>query len=202
MSTPSFSALFEQARQGDWSARDLVYRLAFQRLRSIASSLLRRERRGHTLQPTALVGELFLKFHRLQALVIDEEHFFHLSARAMRQVLIDYARSRGARALTPESIAELLRLQHHGPGDLELSLSVRTVFNTLERLDPTAARTVWLRSVEGLTLSEIAAAQARDMWRVRADYDFGTQWMADRLARRPLGRIQGRRDLGSPAICR
>jgi RNA polymerase sigma-70 factor, ECF subfamily len=176
--------LFERAQQGDWSAREAVYKLAFLRLRSIASSLLQRERRSHTLQPTALVGELFLKLHRLQARVMDEDHFFRLSARAMRQVLIDYARTRAAaKTVPPECVAELLLATHKSETDVESLLAVRAVFRKLQKLDPTVARTVWLRTVEGLTLAEVTRAQGRETWRVRADYDFGLRWMADQLER-------------------
>src|SRR5438477_8990040 len=90
--TEAFAALFERAQRGDNLARDTVYKLAFYRLRGIASALLRRERPGHTLQPTALVSELFLKLQRLETEILNEDHFFRISARAMRQVLIDHAR--------------------------------------------------------------------------------------------------------------
>src|SRR5260370_33388932 len=91
--TEAFASLFEKAQLGDSVARDPVYKLAFHRLRVIASALLRRERAGHTLQPTALVSELFLKLHKLETRILSEDHFFHISARAMRQVLIDHSRA-------------------------------------------------------------------------------------------------------------
>ena len=100
---------FEKARLGDGLARDAVYKLAFHRLRVIASALLRRERAGHTLQPTALVSELFLKLHRLETTILSEDHFFRISARAMRQVLIDHARvKRPAQKVSIDRIPELL----------------------------------------------------------------------------------------------
>src|SRR3982750_2770819 len=105
----AFAALFEKAQLGDHIARDTVYKLAFYRLRTIASALLRRERPGHTLQPTALVSELFIKLHRIETRILNEDHFFRLSARAMRQVLIDHSRaSRPAKVVSPEEIPELL----------------------------------------------------------------------------------------------
>src|ERR1700761_7978083 len=106
---PAFASLLERARLGDTFARDAFYDLAFFRLRGIASALLRHERQGYTLQPTALVSELFLKLHRLEVRILNEDHFFRLSARAMRQVLIDRSRSRRpARKIPPELIPELL----------------------------------------------------------------------------------------------
>src|SRR5579862_5732569 len=84
--------ILDRARLGDLLARETVYRLSFERLRRIAGALLRRERAGHTLQATALVSELFLKLLRMEARIVDEDHFFRVAARAMRQVLIDHAR--------------------------------------------------------------------------------------------------------------
>ena len=176
----AFASLFEKAQAGDGWAREAVYRLAFQRLRGIASALLLRERPGHTLQPTALVSELFLKLQRWEARILDEDHFFRLSARAMRQVLIDHARVRKTPPVPLEKIPALLAT---GPGSTESRLSVRLEFDKLRALDSRVADTVWRRSVEGLTIAELAAVQGREPWRVRADYDFGLQWLANRLKR-------------------
>src|SRR5438445_4564480 len=105
----AFVSLFERARLGDRVARDAVYKLAFCRLKVIASALLRRERPGHTLQPTALVSELFLKLHRVETRILSEDHFLRMSARAMRQVLIDHSRvTRPAKKVPLDLILELL----------------------------------------------------------------------------------------------
>src|SRR5207302_7132874 len=101
-------SLFEKARLGDQVARDAVYKLAFLRLRGIAAALMRRERAGHTLQPTALISELFLKLQRLETRILNEDHFFRISARAMRQVLIDHSRTRKPGKVAIEMIPELL----------------------------------------------------------------------------------------------
>jgi RNA polymerase sigma factor (TIGR02999 family) len=178
----AFSTLVERARLGDSLARNAVYKLAFCRLRIIASAMLRRERRGHTLQPTALVSEVFLKLHRLETRILSEEHFFRISARAMRQVLIDHSRAKKTtRTLPIEALAELLSSSCRDRSNPERGLAVRLVFEKLRAMDSTVAETVWLRSVEGLTIDEIRRSQSRESWRVRADYDFGVQWMASRL---------------------
>ncbi len=175
----AFDVLFERAQLGDSHAREAVYRLAFFRLKGIASALLRHERAGHTLQPTALVSELFLKLHRLETRILSEDHFFRISARAMRQVLIDHSRvKKPTQPITPEIIPQLLQPSHP-----ESSLAAKLVFEQLRKLDKQVAETVWLRCVEGLTIQEMSERQRREMWRVRADYDFGLQWMANRLKR-------------------
>jgi RNA polymerase sigma-70 factor, ECF subfamily len=180
----AFASLIEKARLGDGVARDTVYKLAFYRLRMIASALLRRERAGHTLQPTALVSELFIKLNRLETQILSEDHFFRISARAMRQVLIDHSRVRKPAAnISADRIPELLLPANGRVESKETSLAVKMVFGKLQSLDRQVADTVWLRCVEGLTIHELAALQGRESWRVRADYDFGLQWMAGRLKR-------------------
>jgi RNA polymerase sigma-70 factor, ECF subfamily len=179
----AFAGLFEKAQLGDSAARDAVYSLAFCRLRVIASALLRRERPGHTLQPTALVSELFLKLHRVETRILSEDHFFRMSARAMRQVLIDHSRGkRPARKVSLDLILELLPPANRTASP-ESFLAVKMVFEKLRTMDPQVAETVWLRSVEGLTINEMSRSQNREVWRVRADYDFGLQWMANKLKR-------------------
>ena len=178
-----FAALFERAQTGDGFAREAVYKLAFFRLRAIASALLRWERSPHTLQPTALVSELFLKLHRLETKVLNEDHFFRISARAMRQVLIDRSRSFRPEKVSVEMVHEVLLLNATRAVQPELSLAARIVFERLRAMDPTVAQTVWMRAVDGMTIRELSELQNRQSWRVRADYDFGLQWMAKQLNR-------------------
>jgi RNA polymerase sigma factor (TIGR02999 family) len=184
---PDFNQLLDRARTGDTLAKGAVYRLAFLRLRAMASAMLNRERPGHTLQPTALVSELYLKFRRFEARILNEEHFFSLSARIMRQVLIEHARGKNARKrIPPEMLCELIPelAQNAVVWDAEgseLRISVKAAFENFRKLDRVAAETVWLRFVEGLSWDELARSQAREVWRVRADCDFGLRWMADRL---------------------
>jgi RNA polymerase sigma-70 factor, ECF subfamily len=157
-----------------------LYEGSYSRLRFMAAALLRRERRGHTLQPTALVSELFLKLRGFDTRTVTEDHFYGLAARAMRQVLIDHARVRKAiTKVDPASVPHLLA--NRDATSPEEQLSAREIFRKLTRLNAQVAETVWLRSVEGLTLAEVSTRQSREMWRVRADFDFGIQWMADRI---------------------
>jgi DNA-directed RNA polymerase specialized sigma24 family protein len=153
-------------------------------LRSIAAKLLHRESPGHTLQPTALVTESFLKLHRIRAPIASEAHFFHLSARAMKQVLVEHARTRGSWIkVTAESIIELLPAVDQGRVQPELALSVKAVLSELQAMDPKAAEALWLRCVEGWTIEETSLRQQRDQWRVRADCDFALEWLAAKLTR-------------------
>ena len=121
MSTSHAGALFDKVRAGDSAARDVLYENCFARLHLIAASLLSRECRGHTLQPTALVGELFFKLRGFEHRILNEDHFFGMAARAMRQVLIDHARVRNSRRkVAAEAIPEML--SQRSAADAELWL--------------------------------------------------------------------------------
>lgn len=161
------------------------WKCIFYRLRGIASALLKKERAGHTLQPTALVSELFFKPRGLETRILGEEHLFRIAAGAMQQVLIDSARAKAAgKRIPPRLVSELLPGLDGTGGDPELRVTLKIALARLRVIDRRAAETVWLRSVEGLTIEEVSRSQRRETWRVRADYDFGLRWLADHLTRR------------------
>src|SRR5271154_4590066 len=83
-------ALLQKVREGDPAALDELMPLVYGELRRIAQSFVRRQRPGHTLQPTALINEAFIKLFE------DRAHFLALMSRVMRQVLVDHARAFGA----------------------------------------------------------------------------------------------------------
>ena len=178
----SLTQLFEKAQQGNREAENALYRLVSFRLRHIANALMQREHPGHTLQPTALVSEFFLRARGLRWGIRNEEDFFHLSARVMKQVLVDHARRRRTRKrMAPEGLHELLASTGQTHLSPETRIAVNTALEELRGMDPVAATTVWQRCVEGMTLDELSRSQGRDIWRVRADCDFGLQWMAGQL---------------------
>src|SRR4051812_43061609 len=122
----TFERLFQEAQGGSQLAQNVFYGMTFRRLRSIALTLLRKERLGHTLQPTALVSELYLKFRSRGTRILGEEHFFRVAARAMQQVLIDSARAKFAqKRIPPELVAEFLSASRPSGADPELCLAVR-----------------------------------------------------------------------------
>jgi RNA polymerase sigma factor (TIGR02999 family) len=93
---PSVTKLLVEWRQGDASAIDRLTPLVYAELRSLAGGLLRRERAGHTLQPTELVHEAYLKLvHEDERGFSSRAHFLAVAARHMRQILVDHARRRG-----------------------------------------------------------------------------------------------------------
>jgi RNA polymerase sigma factor (TIGR02999 family) len=174
--------LLGKAQDGDRNAWNLVYHFAGPRLRSIASGILAKERRGHLLQTTALIGESWLRLSRCRLPFQSGAHFFHLSARAMTQVLVDAARRNSHKVQRSSVDMEAWLSQMREPGaDPQRTAEVRLVLDKLEQLDPEVADTLWLRFAMGLTIPETAFQQGRPEWRVREDGEFGLTWMARQL---------------------
>lgn len=141
----------------DARARDELVALVYDELREIARRQLRNERPGHTLQPTALVNEAYLRLFDASANGWESRaHFFGIAARAMRQVLVDYARRRDAekRGGKMERVTLVTDIADDGAStdvvDLHLALE------KLSQHDDALARLVELRFFAGLTLDEAA----------------------------------------------
>jgi RNA polymerase sigma factor (TIGR02999 family) len=149
-----------QAMQTDPKAQDRLLPVVYDELRMLARQRLRNERAGHTLQATALVHEAFMRLIGDQKLPWQSRaHFFGACANAMRQILVDHARARGAKkrggGIKPESIthAEVADTQ-----DLDLILTIDDCLDRLRAEDERAAAVVELRFFSGLEMAEIAEA--------------------------------------------
>jgi len=177
----NFTALFERARIGDRVAANLVYGMAMPRLRRLADSLLRRYRWHQTLQPTALVAELFVKIRGFNVRIADRNHFFHISARAMHQVLADRARSRASQVTRNSTVLDefLSELRVATP---EFVPVIQDLLGRLERIDRSAAEIVRLHYVEGCNWDEVGERTGKPKWRVRDDAKFALKWMRDHLS--------------------
>ena len=181
MAGVAFTELFERGRSGDRSALSAAYELVFWSLRRTASLLLAREHGPQTMQPTGLVGELFVKIHALQCRIVDREHFLRLATNAMKQILTDRGRGRAVRRrLAPEVLAASLRNARTKQAT-ESERAARQVWQRLQAIDAQVADVVWLKATEGMTLGDIALRQGRERWRVKADYDYGIKWMTPQL---------------------
>lgn len=180
----SLTLLLTLAQQGDGGAESQALRLVYDKLRTIARSLMRHERCGHTLQATALVSEVFLqKLRRLSTPIQNREHYYSLAAYAMRQVLIDHSRRARAtrRDLTPDAVADML-LRAEDPFTVpEDRIAAQQAFAALRKLDASATECIRLRFLAGLTIQQTALQLHLPAWKVRAECDFGLKWMANRL---------------------
>ncbi len=157
-SAEGITQLLERWSKGEESARDELMSVDYDELHRIAVSYLRRERREHTLQPTALVNELFLKFseqHRMNWQ--NRAQFFGVAASLMRRILVDYARAHYASKRGGDRYCVSLKnvAAFGAQPDADL-LALHEILNQLEELDPTQARIVELRFFGGLTIKETA----------------------------------------------
>jgi RNA polymerase sigma factor (TIGR02999 family) len=157
---PHVTRLLAAVSAGTPGALDDLFLECVHHLRRIARSLLRHERPDHTLQPTALVNEVFLRlFDGAPPAWPDSRAFFSSVAREMRRVLTDHARRRNAQkrggADQPRSLDEAP--EPSGGPSPELLLALDEALERLEAKSPRAARVVELRYYAGLTTAEIAA---------------------------------------------
>ncbi len=156
------SELLVRWNAGDISARDALVPFVYDELRRIARRCLAGRGRDHTLQPTALVHEAYLRLARRDGgNYRDRVHFFALAAQIMRQILIDYARKsasakRGANAVTL-SLDEALDHPQEVPKQTTLDLiALDDAMNQLASLDPRQCKIVELRFFGGLSIEETA----------------------------------------------
>jgi RNA polymerase sigma factor (TIGR02999 family) len=144
---------------------------------------MRRERADHTLQPTALVNEAYLRLIDPQRVQWeDRAHFFGIAARVMRQVLIDYARKHRAekRGMVPanQSLSTLAD-PAQGP-DLDI-LALHAALSELAKLDPRQAEIVELRYFGGLTEQEVATVTQLSPATIRRDVATARFWLGRRM---------------------
>lgn len=157
-SSDGITQLLERWSNGEEKARDELMPLVYNDLHQLAVTYLRRERREHTLQPTALVNELFLKFseqHRMSWQ--NRAQFFGVAAQLMRRILVDYARAHYATKRGGDRFCVSLRniAAFGAEPDADL-LALHDALNGLGEVDEVQARMVELKFFGGLTIKEIA----------------------------------------------
>lgn len=164
----------------------VITEAAFVELRVIAARLMRRERSCHTLQPTELVAEAFLKVRNMLERVETERHLFGVCCRAMQQVLIDRARVRNGRKRLMPLVLTTLR-EETVKTSPEARMAVLGALEELGKRKPLVAETLSLRFLEGLTVVELEKRQQRAQWRIRGDLEYGLYEM-EKLMRRRAGK--------------
>ncbi len=157
-SSDGITQLLERWSNGEEDARDKLMALVYDDLHRLASTYLRRERREHTLQPTALINELFLKLSEQHSMSWQNRaQFFGVAAQLMRRILVDYARAHYASKRGGDRFCVSLRnIASFGKQPDADLLALHDALNDLEKLDPDQARIVELRFFGGLTIEETA----------------------------------------------
>lgn len=173
--------LLHRWRDGDRDAESKLFELLMPNLRQIAGRCFRGERTGHTLQPTALVNEAFLRLAAAKSIDWhDRGHFLALVARIMRNYIIDHARSRPSVEFLPmEGLAERVLGQHTR---LELAVAVDALLEQLEVESPQPCAVVELKFFLGLTDTEAAEALSLTLHTLQREWYRARRWLYERLS--------------------
>ena len=173
--------------QGDDGALERLLPLVYAELRSIAAKHLGSERPGHTLQPTALVNEAYLRLRRLGDVPWhDRTHFFAIASRIMRRVLVDHARAKMAQKRGSDVPRVVLDERRHE--ELQSSMDAAELIDLDRALDelataaPRLARLVELRFFSGLGIDEASTLLGCSPRTAKRDWAFARAWLLNRLS--------------------
>ena len=164
-----------------------LFPLVYERLRAMAARQLARERLDHTLQPTALVNEAYLKLvDQTRASLSDRNHFLAIAAEAMRRILVDHARKKQAEKRGGDR--SKVQLDSRIPADEDLGAQVDLIdlseaMDRLAQLDDRARRVVELRYFAGFTKEETAEILGVSRATVGNDWSFARTWLKAEISR-------------------
>jgi RNA polymerase sigma factor (TIGR02999 family) len=179
----SITHLLQQWREGHTDALEALLPYIYDELHQLASSYLRREHPGHTLQPTALVNELYLRLAGARPPDVDgRRHFYGVAARLMRQILVDHARRNLAEKrggpVSPLSLDEGLAYSTERAADFA---ALDDALDLLARINERSARVIELRFFTGLSVDETAALLSVSDVSVYRDQRFAIAFLSDQL---------------------
>lgn len=177
------TAILRAAQKGDPSAADRLLPLVYDELRKLAQARMAQLPPGQTLQPTALVHEAYLRLIGKEDLQIDgRRHFFFVAARAMRDILVEQARSKAG----PKRGGDRQRMELSDDMAIENStadevLSLNDALADLEKEDPVKAQIVNLRYFTGMNMNEVADVLGMSERTVHRHWRFIRAWLKSRL---------------------
>ena len=181
------TVLLRKAQGGQIDAADQLVRLVYSELRRIAGAFMRGERQGHTLQPTALINEAWLRLaDQTQVDWRDRAHFFGVAAQMMRRVLVDHARARLAdKRGAGAAVVGLDWVEiDSGPQKVEEILAVDEALDRLLHLDSQQAQIVEMRYFAGMTVKETAEVLRVSTRTVDREFALASAWLRRELAGR------------------
>ena len=167
---------------GDKSAADRLLPLVYGELHRLAASYMRRERRDHTLQPTALINEAYVRLVKGNLEWQNREHFIGIAANIMRRVLVDYARAHKAEIrggdLRRVELEDGLAISQDRSEEM---LEVDDALSRLAEINPRQARVVELRYFGGLSMEEIAGVLGVSLRSANRDWALARVWLFKKL---------------------
>jgi RNA polymerase sigma factor (TIGR02999 family) len=183
------TAILQNAHLGKEEAFSQLIPLVYQELRKLAGFYLRNQRAGHTLQPTALVHDVYLRLAGQETPVWNNrDHFFASTARIMRNLLVDHARARSRKkregGMDQGSLEQGVLLPSP---DLEDVLALDSALDRLAEIDARAARVVELRYFVGLNTQEVADAMGVTTKTIQRDWNLAKTWLQAELGSLKLG---------------
>ncbi len=182
---PDVTALLEKWSGGDDTALAELMEVVQEELLRIAGNIFRGERRDHTLQPTALVGEVYLKLKRQRR--VDFRHrkeFFAVAGKLMRRILVDHARRHKAEKRGGQTVVvELDRASGLPDGLAPEIIALDDALLDLERRSPRQSRIVEMRVLVGLKLQDIAAVEKISLSTVSRDWNAARLFLLSQLSR-------------------
>lgn len=183
-STDTVSALLERYRAGEQEALESLLPLVYNELRRLAHRYLQKERPNHTLQTTAVVHEAYLRLvNQRGARFENRAHFFAICAQLMRQVLVEYARTRNALKRDGGyrmTLDDAMLFARGGGVDL---VSLDDALKDLTRLDVQQSKIVELRFFAGLSIEETAHALRISPATVKRHWDTAKIWLYREMSR-------------------
>jgi RNA polymerase sigma-70 factor, ECF subfamily len=170
-------------RAGDSGAKGRLLELVTAQLRRIAERVMRSERSDHTLQPTALVNELYLQLLTRDRLdVRDRAHFFALAVQGMRRILVDHARSRRSKKRGGEQVrVDIEDIPLATSENIQRIVELDEALTRLEKLDARQCRVVELRFFAGLEETEVARLLGISNRTVKRDWAMAKAWLYGEL---------------------
>ncbi len=177
--------LLRRWRDGDSDAADALFPLVYAQMRDMARRHLAGERAGHSLVPTELVHEAYLKLNDGPPNSTDRTHFFAIASRAMRQVLVGHERHRRA---NKRDGGERITLSSLDPPDMSHSIDLLAfdqALQALERVDARKARVIELRAFGGLDFNEIAEVEDISRATLARDFRAARAWLYRSLEMTP-----------------
>ena len=183
LSDPDVTKLLIGLSNGDRGGESKLVEIVFPRLRHIAANYMRSERSDHTLQPTALVNEAYMRLVRSSEVSWESRaHFFSIAARLMRQILVDHARTRNA-TKRPQGKIPLDEALVYSAEKSSAVLALDEAVNRLAAKDARAGKVVELRFFGGLTFDQIARVLGISEKTARRDWQVARAWLQRELSR-------------------
>ena len=180
---PNITLVLKRWHDGEQSALDELIPLIYNELRRLAGNYIRRERQGHTLQPTALINEVFVRLidhHEINWQ--SRAHFFGIAAKLMRRILVDHARAHQAEKrggdLFSVSLSKADQIASQPSLDL---LALHLALERLEELDRQQSQIVELRFFGGLTIEETAEVMSLSHATIERDWKMARAWLRHEL---------------------